>query len=237
MRAPRNSLLAQLVAVAWVRGWIDNARVRAIASCNGADAGARIHGAVKGDHLVELPGHTPKRWCLSPHRLDCITSMPNQLHLRVQAEQTTQRIERITRIQIAQRDALRLQQRDAWSAAAINRGEARRAHAKANREAAEAARAAARQQEQAARQAAREARHAAKVAARQSHINLPGTRGRLGQMGPMRPPAPLGVDLIAQPLPSVPAPVTLTPPRARWADMPVQDPRGLLVAVRLPLAV
>lgn len=159
MRAPRNSLLAQLVAVAWVRGWIDNACMRAIAGCSGADAGARIRGAIRGGHLVELPGYAPKRWCLSPHRLDCIASMPNLADLRVQAEQTTQRIERITRIQIAQR----------------------------------------------------EARRAAQTAARP------------------------GVALVAKPLPSVPAPVTLTPPRVCWADMPVQDPHGLL-ARREPVA-
>jgi hypothetical protein len=117
MRAPRNSVLSQIVAVAWVRGYVDHITVRAIAQCESSAAGPRVSGAIKRGHLVELPGHKPKRWGLTAERLDAINSMPDRHNLLMLAEQTAQRVVRIARIQAAERDERAAERRAALARA------------------------------------------------------------------------------------------------------------------------
>ncbi|GCL64335.1 hypothetical protein [Pseudaquabacterium pictum] len=217
MRAPRNSVLPQIVAVAWVRGYVDHITVRAIIQCSHNAVGARIHGAIAGGHLVELPGHKPKRWGLTPERLDAIRSMPTQAELRVLAEQTAQKVQRIAAIQAAEREERVAARRAALARAATDQAQAR----KAKREAARAATAAARAEAKAARQQALDKARAA--ATREPSA---------GQRPPLLP----GSQMLVPPPAGAAPGVVVRDQALQLAQQPVQDPKGLLTPRPQPAA-
>lgn len=198
MRAPRNSVLSQIVAVAWVRGYVDHSIVRAIAQCDNSAVGPRVSGAMKGGHLVELPGHKPKRWGLTPDRLEVISSLPDQLHFKALAEKTAQRVERIVRIQAAEREERVAERRAALARAATEQREAR--------------------------QAARAAARAGAKAARQTAIAKAKREPVAGQRPPMLPGSRL---VVPGPDGAAPG-VVVRDQVEQLAQQPVQDPKGLL---------
>lgn len=125
------SVTSRLVALAWVRGSINNADVRALlGGCTATRAGSAICKATDAGHLVETKATLPKAWGLSAKRADVIASMPSLLALRTQAEQLAQVAQRVGEAQAAlrqQRTDQRQRQRQAARAAtATAKLEARR---------------------------------------------------------------------------------------------------------------
>ena len=131
------SITSRLVALAWVRGSINNVIVRALlGGCTATRAGTAICKAKDAGHLVETKATLPKAWGLSPERAEAIasmSSMPNLPSLRTEAEQLAQVAEQLA--QVAQRvnealAVLREQRNDqrkaATASAAIAKREAKR---------------------------------------------------------------------------------------------------------------
>lgn len=176
------TVTARIVALAWVRGSIDNAIVRALlGGCPATRAGSAICCAKDAGHLVEVKATLPKAWGLSPERAEAIASMPNLLELRTEAEQLAQVAQRVSEVQAAMREQRTGQRKAAVASAAIH-----------NRQARSDAR-------QAGRRAAKVARAAAKAAAKAGAIGL--------ARRPPSPPAPAATAPAQAPQ----APLTQTP--------------------------
>lgn len=138
------TLTSRLVALAWVRGSINNRSVRALlGGCPATRAGTAICQAKDAGHLVETKSTLPKAWGLSAERAEAIASMPNLLALRTEAEQLAQVVQRVSEAQAAMREQ-RTEQRKAFlAAAATHNRQARREARVAGQRAAKVARAAA----------------------------------------------------------------------------------------------
>lgn len=113
------SVNSRLVALAWVRGSINNRIVRALlGGCTATRAGSAICCAKDAGHLVETKATLPKAWGLSPERAEAIASMPDLQALRTEAEQLAQVAQRVSEAQAAMREQ-RTDQRKAARAGAV----------------------------------------------------------------------------------------------------------------------
>lgn len=95
MRAPRNSVSAQLVALAWARGYITAASVAALLGKPVNQASPYVRRAERLGYIEQMPGNRPMRWTLTRERLEAIDSMPDLQALRTQAEQLAQINDRV----------------------------------------------------------------------------------------------------------------------------------------------
>lgn len=138
------TVTSRLVALAWVRGSINNVIVRALlGGCTATRAGSAICAAKDAGHLVEVKGTLPKAWGLSPERAEAIASMPGLQAQRTEAEQLAQVAERVSKALAAKREQGVAQRKAALASAAISMRQARREARLAARRAATVARAAA----------------------------------------------------------------------------------------------
>lgn len=121
------SVNSRLVALAWVRGSINNRIVRALlGGCTATRAGSAICCAKDAGHLVETKATLPKAWGLSPERAEAIASMPDLQALRTEAEQLAQVAQRVSEAQAAMREQRTDQRKAARASAAIAERQARR---------------------------------------------------------------------------------------------------------------
>lgn len=215
MRAERNSFVSRLVALAWVRGSVQNPDVRAILQCNSATAGTALLNAERGGYLQRVAGSgRPMRFVLTADRAAAIASMPCQAALRLQAEQLAHIIARV---------------RDVQEAASSGQGQTQRAtlgggyDARASKATARAIQA----------QAKATAKLVAEAEQRQARALATATRTPTrGQRPPMLP----GSQLVVLPPLGRPSTVAIGHQAQIHAHAPVQDPKGLLVRPATPVA-
>lgn len=213
MRAERNSVVSRLVALAWVRGYVQNPDARAILQCNSATAGTALLNAERGGYLQRVAGSgRPMRFVLTPERAAAIAGMPDQANLRLQAERLAHITARVRGMQEAARSGQGHTQR-----ALLGSGHDTRA----SKAAAKASQA----------QAKATAKLVAKAVQRQARAMATATRTPTrGQRPPMLP----GSQLVVPPPAGQPGPVVIGHQAQIYANAPVQDPKGLLVRPPAP---